>query len=408
MDSNNSAEKGALSPSMITDYFRSSKSKRRGPKGKPAVKKDNPLSSVYLTPESSPGSHSNPDSVHKDNIVPENLDQSTELNVKPSNQTELTDSIGGDNSCTVSSSNDGAHHDMLESNKIDAVGYKSSTKPAALCPSAPQSPKKCIPQNKTSVGDHAESSAAVCSSKSSCPAIVAFRPYETNAASSPPCVPRLKLRKSMKSNSQADAATVAKEGETLKPKPGRRKKKDPETPKNNSVITDYFQVRRSGRQTSSEIEKEKHHQLEQMILSGCQDGLEVKEFECKGRGVVATKDFKKGDFVVEYAGDLIDLDTAKVREEKYAQDPGIGCYMYYFKCGSKQHCVDATAESEKFGRLLNHSSKGGNCCTRSLEVKGVARLILVAKRDINSGEELTYDYGDRSKASIESHPWLKL
>ena len=65
--------------------------------------------------------------------------------------------------------------------------------------------------------------------------------------------------------------------------------------------------------------------------------FQVKEFECKGRGVVATKDFSRGDFVVEYAGDLIDIGKAREREEKYAKNPEVGCYMYYFKCGSKQH-----------------------------------------------------------------------
>ncbi len=58
--------------------------------------------------------------------------------------------------------------------------------------------------------------------------------------------------------------------------------------------------------------------------------LQIVEFEGKGRGVVATRDFKRGDFVVEYAGDLIDRKTAKSREEKYKKNSKIGCYMYYF------------------------------------------------------------------------------
>jgi [histone H4]-lysine20 N-methyltransferase SETD8 len=36
------------------------------------------------------------------------------------------------------------------------------------------------------------------------------------------------------------------------------------------------------------------------------------------------------------------------------------------------------------------------------------RLIIYAKEDIPSGTELLYDYGDRSKQSLEIHPWLKL
>ena len=36
------------------------------------------------------------------------------------------------------------------------------------------------------------------------------------------------------------------------------------------------------------------------------------------------------------------------------------------------------------------------------------RLILVAKHHIDIGEELLYDYGDRSKESLKAHPWLAL
>ena len=58
--------------------------------------------------------------------------------------------------------------------------------------------------------------------------------------------------------------------------------------------------------------------------------FQVVEIENKGRGVIASKIFKRGDFVVEYAGDLIDLKTAKQKEADYSKDPDIGCYMYYF------------------------------------------------------------------------------
>lgn len=67
--------------------------------------------------------------------------------------------------------------------------------------------------------------------------------------------------------------------------------------------------------------------------------------------------------------------------------------------------VDATAESGRLGRLLNHSKKG-NLMTKTIEVSGIPRLILLAKEDIVEGSELTYDYGDRSKQSLQYHPWL--
>lgn len=65
--------------------------------------------------------------------------------------------------------------------------------------------------------------------------------------------------------------------------------------------------------------------------------LQVKHIEGKGRGVFAVKGFKKGEFVVEYHGDLLELPEAKKREAQYAQDPQTGCYMYYFQYQTKTY-----------------------------------------------------------------------
>ena len=69
--------------------------------------------------------------------------------------------------------------------------------------------------------------------------------------------------------------------------------------------------------------------------------------------------------------------------------------------------IDATGESGKLGRLLNHSRTRANCVTKTIDIGDRAHLILVAGRDIEVGEELVYDYGDRSKEAIENNPWLK-
>ena len=41
-------------------------------------------------------------------------------------------------------------------------------------------------------------------------------------------------------------------------------------------------------------------------------------------------------------------------------------------------------------------------------VDGVPRLALISKRDIFKGEELYFDYGDRSENALENFPWLKM
>ncbi|CAH1801639.1 unnamed protein product [Owenia fusiformis] len=191
-------------------------------------------------------------------------------------------------------------------------------------------------------------------------------------------------------------------------KPKSSKKKDTEVVKDNRLVTDYFPIRRSGRQTKKDIQREKQELLERLVLENCEDGLEVKDIIGKGRGVCSSKKFERGDFVIEYKGDLIDLSTAKGLEKKYSEHSNIGCYMYYFNFRNKQYCIDATAESGYLGRLLNHSCKVDNCMTKVIAIDNKPYLILVAKRDIDIGEELLYDYGDRSKESIAAHPWLAL
>lgn len=40
--------------------------------------------------------------------------------------------------------------------------------------------------------------------------------------------------------------------------------------------------------------------------------------------------------------------------------------------------------------------------------KNRPHLVLIAKDDIKEGEEITYDYGDRTRESLINHPWLAL
>lgn len=72
----------------------------------------------------------------------------------------------------------------------------------------------------------------------------------------------------------------------------------------------------------------------QFVCSQC---LQVKHIEGKGRGVFALSGFQKGDFVVEYHGDLLEISEAKKREAQYSEDPKTGCYMYYFQYQTKTY-----------------------------------------------------------------------
>lgn len=174
-----------------------------------------------------------------------------------------------------------------------------------------------------------------------------------------------------------------------------------------SSITTHFKIRRSGRRCKSSLKTEEHDKVMQKILDEDESGLEVKVLEEKGRGIFAAKDFQRGELICEYAGELIDCDLGLERERAYAENPEFGCYSYFFQYQNKKYCVDATKETTRLGRLLNHSKTNRNVCTKVFPIKDIPKLILVASRDIKTGEELVYDYGERSKVAIESHPWLK-
>ncbi|XP_036132296.1 N-lysine methyltransferase KMT5A isoform X2 [Molossus molossus] len=209
------------------------------------------------------------------------------------------------------------------------------------------------------------------------------------------------------SSCEPPSAATAKQApkKPIKGKQAPRKKSQGKTQQNRK-LTDFYPVRRSSRKSKAELQSEERKRLDELIESGKEEGMKIDLIDGKGRGVIATKQFSRGEFVVEYHGDLIEITDARKREALYAQDPSTGCYMYYFQYLSKTYCVDATRETNRLGRLINHS-KCGNCQTKLHDIDGVPHLILIASRDIEAGEELLYDYGDRSRASIEAYPWLK-
>ena len=54
---------------------------------------------------------------------------------------------------------------------------------------------------------------------------------------------------------------------------------------------------------------------------------------------------------------------------------------------------------------MNHS-KENNVKPLVVAIDSIPRILFFASEDINEGEELVYDYNDRSKEAILAHPWL--
>jgi uncharacterized protein len=94
-----------------------------------------------------------------------------------------------------------------------------------------------------------------------------------------------------------------------------------------------------------------------------------------GLGLFANVPMKKGDCIIEYVGDVI--------SDKEANERG-GRYLFQT---SKNRHIDGTARSNT-ARYANHS------CRPNCEVDIIrGRVFIYAKRKIETGEELCYDYG---------------
>jgi len=80
--------------------------------------------------------------------------------------------------------------------------------------------------------------------------------------------------------------------------------------------------------------------------------------------------------------------------------------MFYFKNAGKIFCINGT-HSSGIGRLINHNRKNPILVPKIFIVDQIPRLVFLAKRSIAVGDELCYDYGERSNAAVASFPWLK-
>ncbi|KAI4905088.1 hypothetical protein NFI96_016806, partial [Prochilodus magdalenae] len=101
----------------------------------------------------------------------------------------------------------------------------------------------------------------------------------------------------------------------------------------------------------------------------------------EGYGVFATAVIPEGSFIVEYRGTL--------REARQCTpDP----YSYYFIHNNTPYCIDALVDDGSLGRLVNDDSNP-NSRMKIVSVCQVPHLCLFALRDIQPGEEITYDYG---------------
>ena len=102
------------------------------------------------------------------------------------------------------------------------------------------------------------------------------------------------------------------------------------------------------------------------------------------------------EFVVEYAGQLKSGAEGEERLKFYEQRGDRSFYLYFFHVGSSKKCIDATKETPRLGRLINHSRDNVNCMGKMVFFKNEPTIVFFATRFIQVGEEILYHYRDKS------------
>ncbi|MBN8458443.1 MAG: SET domain-containing protein-lysine N-methyltransferase [Verrucomicrobia bacterium] len=135
-------------------------------------------------------------------------------------------------------------------------------------------------------------------------------------------------------------------------------------------------------------ERETHRKLLKFWKRGQSEYCEVRDSGIHGRGVYATCFIPKETPIIEYFGERIDKKESErrgVRQQEKANQTGDAA-VYIFTL-SKNFDIDGDFPWNT-ARLINHS------CNPNCEAWIVGRKIMIhALRDIQSGEELTFDYG---------------
>ncbi|XP_015885762.3 uncharacterized protein LOC107421114 isoform X1 [Ziziphus jujuba] len=115
----------------------------------------------------------------------------------------------------------------------------------------------------------------------------------------------------------------------------------------------------------------------------------VEKYPCgkKGHGLKLSQDISKGQFLIEYVGEVLDMHAYEARQKEYALK---GHKHFYFMTLNGSEVIDACVKGN-LGRFINHSCDP-NCRTEKWMVNGEICIGLFALRDIKKGEEVTFDY----------------
>jgi histone-lysine N-methyltransferase SETD8 len=177
----------------------------------------------------------------------------------------------------------------------------------------------------------------------------------------------------------------------------------------------YFQPSRI---PESQLNKMREMKIVQCIRENEQDGLIVNSTtDGRGQGLFAAKTFHKGDYVIEYRGDVLTPKRAQQRDRELDKEKRTSGYFFDFadptdKEKKRMLTIDPTPYPNHLAQYINHSNKAKciNCKPRAVLVDDHPHVVLIATADIRPGDEIIFNYDPQwaqhaTKEMKEMWPW---
>lgn len=124
----------------------------------------------------------------------------------------------------------------------------------------------------------------------------------------------------------------------------------------------------------------------------------IKRSGIQGKGAFALRAIRKGERLIEYAGQRVSQSEAARRYD----DAAMRRHHTFLFTLSSRTCIDGDCDGND-ARYFNHS------CSPNCETEVVrGRVYILARRNVREGEELTYDYnydldGDITEESLRTY-----
>lgn len=139
--------------------------------------------------------------------------------------------------------------------------------------------------------------------------------------------------------------------------------------------------------------------------------LAIGKSNIAGWGLYNLEDIKKGDFIMEYVGEIIDDDEALERDKwnciekiTYMFTLNNSVKIKFFKKYLNKIDIDSKSMGNKL-RFANHSKANENCTAKVFFTEGFHKVGLFALKDISKFDEILFDYDGKNEL-WKRFPWI--